>query len=172
MADDRTAPVSDVPAVGRLADVHMWRIRDGWTSRMQAFRDETGRTFAVTTRRTGDRGPGHINGAEMFLADAWAQFFPGEASAPELIANVLVRRWKPTTLMFSMVVPADAAAAARTLLGEPVELGREDGRAWYINGQHRTEAMLRQGVENTLLRHTRAIDGPPFAGELGPVIYV
>ncbi|WP_225345680.1 hypothetical protein [Mycobacterium avium] len=74
---------------GRLADVHMWTIRDGWTSRAQAFRDETGRTFAVITRRAGDTGPGHINGAEMFRGDAWAQFFPDEPAPPILAANVL-----------------------------------------------------------------------------------
>lgn len=76
---------------GRLADVHMWTIRDGWTSRAQAFRDETGRTFAVITRRAGDTGPGHINGAEMFRADAWAQFFPAEQARHQ--------SWSPTSLI-------------------------------------------------------------------------
>lgn len=69
-------------------------------------------------------------------------------------------------------VPADVAAAARTLLGEPVELDREDGEVWYINGQHRTEAMRRQGAEHALLRDTRAIDGPPLLGEFGPVVHL
>jgi hypothetical protein len=88
----RRSPAGSPPtsgAPGRIADVHMWAIRDGWTSRVQAFRDHAGRTFALITRREGDRGPGHINGAEMFRTDAWAQFFPDEQAPPTLIANVL-----------------------------------------------------------------------------------
>lgn len=74
---------------GRLVDIHMWTIRDGWTSRAQAFRDETGRAFALLTLRVGDRGPSHINGAEAFRKEARAQFFPDERSPPILIVNVL-----------------------------------------------------------------------------------
>lgn len=249
---------------GRLADVHMWTIRDGWTSRAQAFRDETGRTFAVITRRAGDTGPGHINGAEMFRADAWAQFFPDEPAPPILIANVLdplfkfedspqivtldfdgdgifdshhatdpadiqtlnrlgaewdegasfvpytppppkyAHVWRrfpvkelPQRRLFRDTQPFMAAdwgkavqvaiqairnggqipdevtpsvaAAARTLLYESIELGREADRVWYINGQHRTEAMLRQGVEETVLRETRLIAEPPLPGEIGQI---
>lgn len=247
---------------GRLADVHMWTIRDGWTSRAQAFRDETGRTFAVITRRAGDTGPGHINGAEMFRCDAWAQFFPDEPAPPILIANVLdplfkfedspqivtldfdadgifdchnatdpadietlnrlgaewdegtgfvphtppppkyahvwrrfpVKDLPPRRLFRDMTpymtadwgkavevaiqaiqdggqiaddVPPSVAAAARTLLYESIELGREPGNVWYINGQHRTEAMLRQGVKETVLQETRLIAEPPLPGEIG-----
>lgn len=249
---------------GRLADVHMWTIRDGWTSRAQAFRDETGRTFAVITRRAGDTGPGHINGAEMFRADAWAQFFPDEQAPPILIANVLdplfkfkdspqivtldfdadgifdrhhatdpadiqtlnrlgaewdegadfvpytppppkyahvwrrfpVKDLPPRRLFRDMEpfmtadwgkaveaaiqaiqdggqipddVPPRVDAAARTLLYESIELGREPDNVWYINGQHRTEAMLRQGVEETVLRETRLIAEPPLPGEIGQI---
>ena len=251
-------------ATGRLADVHMWTIRDGWTSRAQAFRDEAGRTFAVITRRAGDIGPGHINGAEMFRADAWAQFFPDESAPPILIANVLDPSFKfeespqIVTLDFNVdgifdrhhaTDPADiqtlnrlgaewdegadfvpytppppkyavvwrrfpvkdlpprrlfrdmhpfmaadwgkavqvaiqairnggditdevtpsVASAAKTLLYESIELGRNADHVWYVNGQHRTEAMLRQGVEETVLRETRLIAEPPLPGEIGQV---
>ncbi len=220
----------------------MWTIRDGWTARLQAFRDEAGRAFVLITRREGDRGPGHINGAEMFRTDAWAQFFPHDRTPPILIANVLDpymkfadspqivtldfdaggifdyhhatdpadirtldrlgaewdegtgfvpyvppppkyayvwRRFQvqdlPTRRLFRDMqtymaanwgqavsvaiqaieaagditdeVPQDVAAAARTLLHEPVELARGDGEVWWVNGQHRTEAMLRQGTQ-------------------------
>lgn len=251
-------------ATGRLADVHMWTIGDGWTSRAQAFRDETGRTFMVTTRRVGDIGPGHINGAEKFRAEAWAQFFPEEPAPPTLIANVLDPNMKyedspqivtldfdlrgifdyhhatdpadiqtlnrlgaewdegtgfvpytPPPPKYTLVwrrfpvkdlperrlfrdmepfmtadwgkavevaiqaiqdggkipaaAPPSVAAAARTLLYESIELAREPGRVWYINGQHRTEAMLRQGVEETILREIRLIAEPPLPGEIGQI---
>lgn len=250
------------PDCGRLADVHMWTIRDGWTSRAQAFRDETGRTFALITQRVGDRGPGHINGAEMFRNDAWAEFFPHEQAPPILIVNVLNPQLKfedspqiqtldfdargifdyhhatdPTDIQalnrlgaewdegadfvpytppppeyahvwrrfpvkdlpqrrlfrdmgpymnadwggavevaieaiqnggqFPDEVPSSVAAAARTLLYESIELAREPGRVWYINGQHRSEAMLRQGIEETVLLETRLITEPPLPGEIG-----
>ncbi len=249
---------------GRLADVHMWTIRDGWTSRAQAFRDEAGRTFALLTMRVGDRGPGHINGAESFRNEAWAQFFPDEQAAPVIIVNVLnpdlkledspqiqtldfdadgifdyhyatdpadiqtlnglgaewdegagfvpytppppkyAHVWRrfpvndlPQRDLFRDMKPfmdadwskavkvaieaiqdggripedvgASVADAARTLLHEPIELARENGKVWYINGQHRTEAMQRQGVEEALLRETRPIDQPPLPGEIGQV---
>jgi hypothetical protein len=252
-------PGSDGP--GRIADVHMWTIRDGWTSRVQAFRDEAGRTFALITRREGDRGP-HFNGAEMFRTDAWAQFFPGAHTPPILIANVLdphlkfdddpqvvtldfdadgrfdyhyatepadietldrlgaewdegtgfvpyappppryAHVWRrfqvqdlPTRRLFRDMqrymevdweqavsaaiqaieahgdipneVAPDVATAAKTLLHEPVELEREAGKVWWVNGQHRTAAMLRQGVEETLMRDKRLIEGPPLPGEIG-----
>ena len=64
-------------------------------------------------------------------------------------------------------VPPSVAAAARTLLYESIELAREGGRAWYINGQHRTEAMLRQGVQEAVLIETRLLAEPPLPGELG-----
>lgn len=50
--------VMHVPATGRLVDIHMWTIRDGWTSRAQAFRDETGRTFALLTMPTATQSCG------------------------------------------------------------------------------------------------------------------
>ncbi|MFV8227348.1 hypothetical protein [Mycolicibacterium fortuitum] len=247
---------------GRLADVHMWTIRGGWTSRAQAFRDETGHTFVLFTMRIGDRGPGHINGADMFRHDAWAEFFPDEQAPPTLIVNVLnphlklhdsphivtlnfdedgrfdyhratdpadiqtlnglgaqwdegagfvpytppppqaayvwrrhpVKDLPPRHLFRDMKpfmeadwgkavkaaieaiqnggqlpdgVPPSVADAASTLLYEPVELRRELGRVSYVNGQHRTEAMLRQGVEETVLRERRLIAGPPLPGEIG-----
>lgn len=249
---------------GRLADVHMWTIRDGWTARAQAFRDETGRTFALLTMRVGDRGPSHINGAESFRDEARAQFFPDEQSPPILIVNVLnphlkledspqiqtldfdadgifdyhyatdpadiqtlnrlgaewdegtdfvpytppppkyAHVWRrlpvrdlPQRHLFRDMkpfmdanwgkavkvaieaiqnggqipdaVPPSVADAARTLLCESIELARENGRVWYINGQHRTEAMQRQGVEETVLRETRLIDEPPLPGEIGQI---
>jgi hypothetical protein len=252
-------PSSGVPS--RIADVHMWRIRDGWTSRIQAFRDEVGRTFALITRRNGDTGPGHINGAEMFRTDAWTEFFPDDQTPPILIANVLdpymkfedspqivtldfdadgvfdrhyatdpadirtldrlgaewdegtgfvpyappSRRyayvWRrvqvqdlPTRRLFRDMrtymaadwaqavavaiqaieangdifdeVPRHVAAAATTLLHEPVELARDAGKVWYVNGQHRTEAMLRQGVEEAVMLDKRLIDEPPLPGEI------
>jgi hypothetical protein len=67
------------------------------------------------------------------------------------------------------VVPRDVAAAARTLLDEPVELARDAGKVWYVNGQHRTEAMLRQGVEEAVMLDTRLIDEPPLPGEIGRI---
>jgi hypothetical protein len=247
---------------GRVADIHMWTIRDGWTSRAQAFRDEAGRTFTVITCRDGDRGPGHINGAEVFRAEAWAQFFPDEQVPPVVIANVLDpnRRFPDSpeivTLDFDEVgtfdyhhatdpadiqtlerlgaewdegdgfrpyVPApptcahvwrrypvkdlperhlfrdmrpfmtvdwgdavsvavqaiqnggrlphevspQVVAAARTLLYEPIELVRDGDDVRYINGQHRCEAMQRQGVTETVLRETRPIVEPPLPGEIG-----
>jgi hypothetical protein len=259
----RRSPAGSLPtsgAPGRIADVHMWTIRDGWTSRVQAFRDETGRTFALITRREGDRGP-HFNGAEMFRTDAWEQFFPDDQTPPILIANVLdphlkfdddphvvtidfdadgifdhhyatepadietldrlgaewdegagfvpytppppkyAHVWRrfqvqdlPARRLFrdmqrymevdwgqavSVAIQAieahgdipdkvapDVAAAARTLIHEPVELEREADKVWWVNGQHRTEAMLRQGVEETLLRDKRLIDGPHLPGEM------
>ncbi|OKH80126.1 hypothetical protein EB73_33725 [Mycobacterium sp. SWH-M3] len=242
----------------------MWTIRGAWTSRIQAFRDETGRTFALITQRTGDRGSGHINGAEMFRDHAWKEFFTGEQAPPILIANVLnphlkfsdspqiqtldfddhgifdrhhaadpadietlnrlgaewdegsgfvpytppppkytqvwrrfpVKDLPPRDLFRDMeqymsadwgkavqvaieaihnagqipdTVPPSIADAANTLLNESVELAREDGKVWYINGQHRTEAMLRQGVEETVLRETRLITEPPLPGEIGQI---
>ncbi|ODR25043.1 hypothetical protein BHQ19_14340 [Mycolicibacterium porcinum] len=239
----------------------MWTIRDGWTSRAQAFRDETGRAFALLTLRVGDRGPSHINGAEAFRKEARAQFFPDEQSPPILIVNVLnphlklqdspqiqtldfdahgifdyhyatdpsdiqtlnglgaewdegtefvpytppppkyAHVWRrfpikdlPQRHLFHDIkpyleadwgkavetaieaikdggqIPADippsVAAAAGTLLYESIELAREHGRVWYINGQHRTEAMLRQGVEETVLLETRLITEPPLPGEI------
>ncbi|MFV8227350.1 hypothetical protein [Mycolicibacterium fortuitum] len=248
-------------AAGRLADIHMWTIRDRWTSRAQAFRDQTGRTFALLTLRVGDQGPSHINGAEAFRREAWAQFFPNEQAPPTLIVNVLNPRLKlrdpqiqtlhfdthglfdyhhatdpadietlnrlgaqwdegagfvpytppppkyahvwrrfpvkdlPQRRLFRDMepymhadwgsavqaaiqaiqdggqiptdVPPSVAAAAETLLYESIELAREDGRVWYINGQHRTEAMLRQGVEETVLLETRLIAERPLPGEIG-----
>lgn len=218
----------------------------------------------MITRRAGDAGPGHINGAEMFRADAWTQFFPDEPAPPILIANVLDSLFKfedspqivtldfdgdgifdshhatdPTDIqtlnrlgaewdeganfvpytppppryahvwrrfpvkdlpqrhLFRDMHPFMAAdwgtamqvaiqaiqhggqipdevtpsvaAAARTLLYESIELGREADRVWYINGQHRTEAMLRQGVEETVLRETRLIAEPTLPGEIGQI---
>jgi len=67
------------------------------------------------------------------------------------------------------VVPRDVAAAARTLLDEPVELARDAGKVWYVNGQHRTEAMLRQGVEEAVMVDTRLIDERPLPGEIGRI---
>lgn len=64
------------------------------------------------------------------------------------------------------MVPRDVAAAARTLLDEPVELARDADTVWYVNGQHRTEAMLRQGVEEAVMLGTRLIDEPPLPGEI------
>jgi hypothetical protein len=55
---------------------------------------------------------------------------------------------------------------ARTLLHEPVELERDAGKVWWVNGQHRTEAMLRQGVKETIMRDKRLIDEPPLRGEI------
>lgn len=55
---------------------------------------------------------------------------------------------------------------ARTLLHEPVELERDAGKVWWVNGQHRTEAMLRQGVKETIMRDERLIDEPPLRGEI------
>lgn len=256
--------VMHVPATGRLVDIHMWTIRDGWTSRAQAFRDETGRTFALLTMRVGDRGLSHINGAESFRNEAWAQFFPREQEPPHLIVNVLnpqlkledspqiqtldfdargifdyhhatdpadiqtlnrlgaewdegadfvpytppppkyAHVWRrfpvkdlPQRRLFRDMepymdadwgsavevairviqdageipadVPPSVAAAAGTLLYESIELAREHGRVWYINGQHRTEAMLRQGVEETVLVETRLITEPALPGEIGQV---
>lgn len=239
----------------------MWTIRDGWTSRVQAFRDAAGRTFALITWREGDRGIGPINGADMFRADAWAEFFPDDQTPPIVIANRLdpytkledseqivtldfdadgtfdyqyatdpadiqtldrlgaewdegtdfvpytppppryAHVWRrfqvqelPTRQLFrdlqrymeadwrqavavaiqaieshgdiSDTVAPGVAAAARTLVHEPVELDREEDEVWWVNGQHRTEAMLRQGVEETVLRDKRLIDGPPLPGEI------
>ncbi len=252
----------DVPATGRLVDIHMWTIHDRWTSRAQAFRDETGRTFALITRRDGDTGPGHINGAEGFRAAAWGQFFRGEKTPPMLIVNVLdplfkfedspqvvtidfdaqgvfdyhhaadpadiqtlnrlgaewdegadfvpytppppkyAHVWRrfpvkdlPERRLFRDMrsfmtadwgkavevairaiqgggqipadVPSSVAAAAGTLLYQSIEIAREGGRVWFINGQHRSEAMLRQGVEETVLLETRLISEPPLPDELG-----
>ncbi|MEW2484276.1 hypothetical protein AB0876_32290 [Mycobacterium sp. NPDC049093] len=64
-------------------------------------------------------------------------------------------------------VPPSVADAASTLLYESIELAREDGRVWYINGQHRSEAMQRQGVKETVIREKRLIAGPPLPGEIG-----
>ena len=61
------------------------------------------------------------------------------------------------------------AAAARTLLDEPVELARDARKVWHVNGQHRTEAMLRQGVEEAVMVDTRLIDEPPLPGEIGRI---
>lgn len=259
-------PASSGAEVGRLADVHMWSVRDGSTSRLQAFRDESGRTYAVTTRRPGDHGPGHVNSAEMFRSGVWMEFFAQEKDAPTLIANVLdpmmkfedsarivtlhfdeygefIRHvaadpadietlnrlgvewdagagfvpyvpppptralvwrlfpvadlparnlfrdmWEYMTTDWGQAVdvavavvtsgaddvpddlPADVTYAARTLLRESVELGRDEGQVWWINGQHRTEAMKRQGVAETLLRDQRGIDEPPLPGELGIIV--
>lgn len=257
----RQATAVHAPASGRLVDIHMWMIRDGWTSRAQAFRDETGRAFALLTLRVGDRGPSHINGAEVFRQEAWTQFFPGEPAPPILIVNVLNPQMKfedspqiqtidfdargifdyhygtdpadirtlnalgaewdegagfvpytppppkythvwrrfpvndlPERRLFRDMepymaaewgsavevaiqaiqdggqilvdVPPSVAGAARTLLYESIELAREDGRVWYINGQHRTEAMLRQGVQETVLLETRLVAEPPLPGEI------
>ena len=242
----------------------MWTIRDGWTSRIQTFRDETGRHLALITVRSGDRGPGPINGAEMLRDDAWAQFFPDDQTPPILIINVLdptfrfedspqiktldfdaegifehawgaapgdvevlnrlgaewdegtgfvpytppppthalvllrinVRDLPPRNLFRDMTpyltvdwgkavavalqsieddgdIPADVAPdvadAAQSLWLVPIELGRRDNKVWYVNGQHRTEAMLRQGVEETIVRETRPIDATPLPGEIRQV---
>lgn len=239
----------------------MWTVRDGSTSRLQAFRDETGRTFALITRRIGDTGPGHISNAEMFRADALAQFFPGDSTPPILIANVLDPQFKlkdspqiatlnfgaegtflyhdatdpadiatldrlgaewdegtgfvpyeppppkhacvwrrfpvedlPARRLFRDMekyltvdwgqavvvaiqaieangaipdeVPHDVATAARTLIYESIELARNAGEVWWINGQHRSEAMARQGVEEAVVRDTRLVDEPPLRGEI------
>lgn len=252
-------PDSDAP--GRIADVHMWTIRDGCTSRVQAFRDESGRTFALITWRQGDKGIGPITDADMYRTDVWEQFFPDDQTPPILIANRLnpytkledsaqivtldfdadgtfdyhhatdladiqtldrlgaewdqgtgfvpytppppryAHVWRrfqvhelPTRHLFRDMqrymeadwrqavavaiqaieshgdipdtVAPDVAAAARTFVHEPVELDREDDEVWWVNGQHRTEAMLRQGVEETVLRDKRLIDGPPLPGEI------
>ena len=269
-------------APGRIADVHMWTIRDGWTSRAQAFRDEAGRTFVLITRREGDTGPGHINGAEMFRTDSWAQFFPDDQTPPTLIANNLddpagsffpqivtiefsadgifdccqatdpddIRtldrlgaEWDegagyvpyippPPTSVFVLrrmrvrdlpprelssdierrdshfqqvymavdwgravrfalqlieatadepglffwrvseaIIPAEAevpsnvASEAKSLCTNPIWLQRNADEVRYMNGRHRAEAMLRQGVEETIVRETRLIDAPPLPGE-------
>ena len=63
------------------------------------------------------------------------------------------------------------AAAARTLLDEPVELARDARKVWHVNGQHRTEAMLRQGVEEAVMVDTRLIDEPPLPGESAGYVF-
>jgi hypothetical protein len=64
-------------------------------------------------------------------------------------------------------VSPQVVAAARTLLYEPIELVRDGDDVRYINGQHRCEAMQRQGVTETVLRETRPIVEPPLPGEIG-----
>jgi hypothetical protein len=66
-------------------------------------------------------------------------------------------------------VPQSVAAAARTLLYEPIELSHTADNVCYVNGQHRSEAMLRQGVEETVLRDTRLIAEPPLPEEISQV---
>ncbi|MGB5111185.1 MAG: hypothetical protein WBO08_06010 [Mycobacterium sp.] len=63
-------------------------------------------------------------------------------------------------------VPPKVAAAAESLLYVPIELAREADSVWYINGQHRSEAMQRQGVTEAVLLETRLIVDPPLPGEI------
>ena len=76
-------------AVGRFADVHMWRICNRSTSRLQAFRDGDGRGVVLITKREGDTGPSPVNHAEKFRDSAWQQFFPLQARAPRVVFNLL-----------------------------------------------------------------------------------
>ncbi|MFZ2241676.1 MAG: hypothetical protein WAV90_19340 [Gordonia amarae] len=250
------------PAARRLADVHMWTIRSRWTSRIQAFRDESGRAIALVTLRDGDVGASHVNGAEKYRDDAWEQFFPEDQAPPILIFNLLdpllrlgdsspivavefdsdgYFRWSgdanaadievldrlgaewdagsgyvpytpppPTyvqvlrriavrdlppsdpfrglddylsgnwdaasrlALTVAMTgnpmpanTPPDIAAAARSLLDVPIDLIRDPGEpVRFMNGQHRAEAMRRQGVTWTIVSETRKISGPPLPGEI------
>lgn len=85
----RLAGLRPAAPVGRLADEHNWTVLSNTTARIQAFRDQSRRTFALVTRRVGDCGASHINAAKRFRDDAWAQLFAGDAAPPTLIFNLL-----------------------------------------------------------------------------------
>ena len=66
-------------------------------------------------------------------------------------------------------VRARDADGAETLLLIPVVIGTAAGEDdWYINGQHRTQAMRDQGVTRTLTQRRRGVDDPPLRGEIRP----
>jgi len=63
--------------------------------------------------------------------------------------------------------PRSIADAARSLWNDPIHLEREAGQqVRFGNGQHRAEAMRRQGVAETVVQEVRPIDAAPLAGEI------
>ncbi|MGH3726494.1 MAG: hypothetical protein ACRDUS_20495 [Mycobacterium sp.] len=68
-------------------------------------------------------------------------------------------------------LPEDIADAAGCLFYDSMGLIREPGQeVRWMNGQHRGEAMRRQGVEETIVQEKRRIDAPPLPGELRQII--
>ncbi|WP_336513281.1 hypothetical protein [Mycobacteroides abscessus] len=68
-------------------------------------------------------------------------------------------------------LPEDVADAAGSLFYDPMGLIRDpDGTVRWMNGQHRGEAMRRQGVEETIVEEKRRIDAPPLPGEIRVII--
>lgn len=68
-------------------------------------------------------------------------------------------------------LPEDVADAAGCLFYDPMGLIRDpDGTVRWMNGQHRGEAMRRQGVEETIVEERRPIDAPPLSGEIRVII--
>ncbi|QCH24426.1 hypothetical protein DSM43276_02689 [Mycobacteroides salmoniphilum] len=64
-------------------------------------------------------------------------------------------------------LPVAMSEAVRSLFDDPMSLDREPGEevSWG-NGQHRGEAMRRQGVLETIVEERRPIDAEPFPDEL------
>ncbi|WP_078277995.1 hypothetical protein [Mycobacteroides franklinii] len=68
-------------------------------------------------------------------------------------------------------LPEDVADAAHCLFYDPMGLIRDpNGAVRWMNGQHRAEAMRRQGVEETLVQEKRRIDAPPYPGEIREIM--
>lgn len=95
-----------------------------------------------------------FRGMARYLAVDWV-----EATAIALRAG----RWEsiPSGLPFAM------HEAVRSLFNDPMCLSRPEGKpvSW-MNGQHRGEAMRRQGVVETIIEEKRPIDAAPLPGEL------
>ncbi|SIM26142.1 Uncharacterised protein [Mycobacteroides abscessus subsp. abscessus] len=68
-------------------------------------------------------------------------------------------------------LPKVLADAASCLFYDPMGLIRLPGEeVRWMNGQHRGEAMRRQGVAEALVEETRPIDAPPFPGDIRRII--
>ncbi|HVG84270.1 MAG TPA: hypothetical protein VM820_07115 [Vicinamibacterales bacterium] len=121
----------------RDVDRHVWKFRIDdrrdarGTARIQTFRDQVHRGWALITIRPGDRGPSYVNGAEVFRERAWREFFAADADAPTLVFNLLdplqvIPGWEITTVSFDRDgILSHPLPAPRDLVRRLTEAGAE-----------------------------------------------